>query len=165
MGSQSKRGLKNRNANSGGQRLANDAPGSRPENAARFILSAPRSKSRASRCLRCRDDEETKPTNPAGRRMSGVANPQRATIPRVPASAAAVGRASHARNDTAQPANTPDPSSVWAVARNSASGGLAGPPGLWSAQDDIPASNGDLDGSFQNSARAFATTGRCRLEI
>lgn len=164
MGSQSKRGLKNRNANSGGQRLADDAPGSRPENAARFILSAPRCKSRASRCLRCRNDEEAEPPSLADRRMSGLVHPQRATIPRAPASAAAGGRASHARNDTAQPANTPDRSSVWEAARNSAPCWLAVPPGLWSAQPDIPASNGDLDGLFQNSARAFATTGRCRLE-
>lgn len=64
MGSQSERGLQDRNADTRGQRLADAASGSRPARAARMLLSSSKSESSTPRRVCCRDDEEAAPTGP-----------------------------------------------------------------------------------------------------
>ena len=167
MESPSKRGLKNRNANTGGNRLADDAPGSRSGHAARILLSAPRSKSSASRCLRCRNDEEANPASRAGRRMSGLTQLQRTTTHRAPASAEEGEQASHVRKDTAQPANTLVPSMASEATRNSADGVVAVPLNRSAAEAAIlPGRRWGAEGDcVRKSGRAVAVKCKCRLEI
>ena len=75
---------------------------------------------------------QKQPVAPIAVSATDLASPNRITIHPAPAKGAAAARASHARNNTALPANTLDRSSALEAARNSASGGLAAPPDHWS---------------------------------
>ena len=168
MGHQQKRRLENRNANPGGERLADDAFGSASRFSARIFLPTPRPQKGASRRLggcnvqtakiesrgECRRAEKT---------LNRVGD---STTHPAPALEAAAVQADRARNNTALPANTRARFSARVAARNPGVGELVAPLGRLAVKAAIAASDGDggWNGSSRASAKAFARTGRCRLE-